>query len=120
MDYCIIPYDLLNLFKELTVIRANDLLNLTGLDRTGIDLRLIPDHSLIKWCFDIGSFMSDYVLENESDEALQFNKFDFKNIPADFMNTENVNSDICLLIKKQISEFTFCMSNISPSNPTRG
>ncbi|CAC5415626.1 unnamed protein product [Mytilus coruscus] len=52
VDYCIVPYDNLNLFKDFCVIRANDLVTSAGFDVKGVDLKLIPDHSLIKWSID--------------------------------------------------------------------
>jgi hypothetical protein len=45
VDYCIVPYDYLNIFDKFCVTRANDLVSATGFDVTGIDLRLVSDHS---------------------------------------------------------------------------
>lgn len=38
VDYCIVPYDNLNLFKDFCVIRANDLVTSAGFDVNGVDL----------------------------------------------------------------------------------
>ncbi|VDI17339.1 Hypothetical predicted protein [Mytilus galloprovincialis] len=116
VDYCIVPYDNLNLFKDFCVIRANDLVTSTGFDVNGVDLKLIPDHSLIKWSIDLNAFMSNVQPTNDKDETFstKFEKFDFNKIPANFMNTNNVYQNICSLIEslKTVEHQQNCVNGI--------
>ncbi|CAG2197390.1 unnamed protein product [Mytilus edulis] len=116
VDYCIVPYDNLNLFKDFCVIRANDLVTSAGFDVNGVDLKLIPDHSLIKWSIDLNAFMSNVQPKNENDKTFstKFEKFDFNKIPANFMNTNNVYQNICSLIEslKTVEHQQNCVNGI--------
>ncbi|CAG2255414.1 unnamed protein product [Mytilus edulis] len=116
VDYCIVPYDNLNLFKDFCVIRANDLVTSAGFDVNGVDLKLIPDHSLIKWSIDLNAFMSNVQPTNDKDETFstKFEKFDFNKIPANFMNTNNVYQNICSLIEslKTVEHQQNCVNGI--------
>ncbi|CAG2218028.1 unnamed protein product [Mytilus edulis] len=116
VDYCIVPYDNLNLFKDFCVIRANDLVTSAGFDVNGVDLKLIPDHSLIKWSIDLNAFMSNVQPKNEKDKTFstKFEKFDFNKIPANFMNTNNIYQNICSLIEnlKTVEHQQNCVNGI--------
>ncbi|CAG2228238.1 unnamed protein product [Mytilus edulis] len=117
VDYCIVPYDYLHLFSNFAVIRANDLVTLAGYDLSGVDLKLISDHSLIKWNFDLSSFISVELLKKEELELSSFNKYDCKNIPTDFMNTDYIYLEINSFIEKfdMIKQEQSCVNDIFSS-----
>lgn len=61
---------------------------------------MIPDHSLIKWRIDFISFISRVLPKNDDSLITQVDKFDFKGMPSDFMNTDIIYSKILSLIEK--------------------
>ncbi|CAG2205739.1 unnamed protein product [Mytilus edulis] len=99
------------------LIRANDLVTLAGYDLSGVDLKLISDHSLIKWNFDLSSFISVELLKKEELELSSFNKYDCKNIPTDFMNTDYIYLEINSFIEKfdMIKQEQSCVNDIFSS-----
>ena len=99
MGYCIVPYEYLNLCSDFPVVRANDLVTAVGYDISGVDLKLIPDHSMIKWKVHLSS-ISSIVLPTHNDGMVTHTKYNFKNIPTDLMNTDDTYSEICSIINK--------------------
>ena len=63
-------------------------------------LRLIPDHSLLKWSINFSSLMSSTLPESDTDLGTQFVKFDCNNLPSDFMTSDKIYSEISTLIEK--------------------
>ena len=49
VDYCIVPYEKLNLFDSFEVIRMSDKLNDLNLFDTFDNLTSMPDHSILSW-----------------------------------------------------------------------
>ena len=95
VDYCIVPYEYLNLCSDFSVVRANDLVTAAGYDISGVDLKLIPDHSMIKWKVDLSSISSIVLPTHNDGMVTQHTKYNFKNIP-----TDDTYSEICSIINK--------------------
>ena len=66
----------------------------------GVDLKLIPDHSMIKWKVDLSSISSIVLPTHNDGMVTQHTKYNFKNIPTDFMNTDDTYSEIFSIINK--------------------
>jgi hypothetical protein len=66
----------------------------------GYDISGVPDHSKIKWKVDLSSISSIVLPTHNNGMVTQFTKYNFKNIPTDFMNTDDTYSEICSIINK--------------------
>jgi len=98
VDYCIVSYENLHLFQDFKVVRATDLITKTGLNMTGLDVRSIPDHSLLYCELHISPSLSS--LDTSHASKTEFIKYDVKNMPDGFCysdkivdrDTETINS----------------------------
>lgn len=85
VDYCIVPHDNLNLFKDFKVIRSTELISEVS-RISGLVPISTPDHSVLSWCVDFASFVNDdntQCVQNVHG-TVEYDKFDLKNIPNFF------------------------------------
>ena len=101
MDYCVIPYETLDSFDNFNVIRTSVLIeNTTALGNYDLN-RIIPDHSLLTWDLTL-SFQCDIPTENvrkSSRGCTTKTKYDFRNIPNDWLCSESAISEITRMIE---------------------
>ncbi|KAJ8305823.1 hypothetical protein KUTeg_016368 [Tegillarca granosa] len=74
------------------VIRALDLVKKSGFN-IGVESRLVPDHSLLKWSIEIGPILPS-IPSDVTVPQIQIEKFDVKEIPTDFLITGEVQSQL--------------------------
>lgn len=99
VDYCITSYENLQLFQDFKVIRASDLVIKSKLNKTGLDARWIPDHSLLYCELNISaSLPSCHTSGNRSPE---FIKFDVKKktVPSNFCHGDEIHLRLLDIIK---------------------
>lgn len=104
VDYCVLPYENLNIYKNFEVIRASELAN-KSIIAGSIEPRFIPDHSVLKWEMEIA------LCEKKDIENVYKNKnvqkrviYNVKNIPNNWLQDENV-----------IGQINSCIVNIENS-----
>jgi len=93
VDYCIVPYEYLSCFTDVSVVRARKAFDeacITMQDPT----KSIPDHSLLKYNIDIEQFPgAPVVLHNNPSKCdtvlAQYVKYDVTSISADFVSNAN-------------------------------
>jgi len=97
VDYCIIPHYNLDCFIDLMVTRSNELVHSLH-NIVGTIPASVPDHSVLTWTFQIE--MKRDNVENlsrgdrENVPLGNYDKFDVKNIPEHFLNTDIVVKEI--------------------------
>jgi len=93
VDYCIVHQDNLNMFKDFTVTRSTEMLNILNRKNGFIPLS-ISDHSKLSWIFDItnlsGTSGGDYECSPKLDDNACYDKFDLKHVPGDFLQNNHV------------------------------
>ena len=96
VDYCMIPYESIDKFSQFTVIRMTRMMELVGMT---VDHP--PDHSILKWCMDIGDHSGGTGSVNEEVYVIKENKkYDVNVIPDDFMNNANIQEQLHCTINK--------------------
>jgi hypothetical protein len=81
VDYCIVPHESLYRYDKSEVITASDLIH--ACFPGGVESRLIPDHSALRFVFSPGCDMLDES-GYEATVSTQFKKFDVSDVPLDF------------------------------------
>jgi len=93
VDYCIVHQDNLDMFKDFSVIRSTEMLNILN-RKIGFIPSSIPDHSILSWIFVISNLPGtpdvDYDCSPKLDSNVYYDKFDLKNVPDDFLQNNHV------------------------------
>lgn len=93
VDFCLVPYECLDMFTEFNVIRASNLAENAGCVGV-VDPRVYPDHSLLKWYVKLNTFTHDAnsdlhtpTSSNSSSSYQQTSnvKYDTSTVPPDFL-----------------------------------
>jgi hypothetical protein len=86
VDYCVVPYEQLDMYPNFQVIRSRDLMT-RALSARVLDRIVIPDHSVLVW--DV--CVSPLVTERTSCEPpVSFTKYDREHMPYTFMCDEDI------------------------------
>ena len=102
IDYCLSPHHNLDLFKDFTVHRVDDMFRQSGLMGTVENpAQILPDHNLLTWSIDISAFTPEVVRTNAlatSVPLVQTVRFNCSDVPNNFMaSSENLRLlQICI------------------------
>jgi hypothetical protein len=111
VDYCVVPYEMLHMFKNFEVTKSSDLITKAGLIGSVDVSRGVPDHSVLTWsmAIDNGPWASPAIHSyNGTDTTAQtFTKYDLSDIPDTFMS----NEDILLALETAITTLE-CSSTV--------
>jgi hypothetical protein len=88
VDYCIVSYENLHYFQDFKVVRATDLITKTVLNMTGLDVRSIPDHSLLYCELLISPSLSS--LDTSHASKTEFIKYDVNNMASGFCCSDEI------------------------------
>jgi hypothetical protein len=98
VDYSIVPYESLPLYTGFEVIRASHLVQKSIPE--GVESRLVPDHSALKWVF-IPVAVNDIHTPSVGSETVytqKVTKYDVTDVPSDFCS----NSDVIKVLNDAI------------------
>ena len=100
VDYCVTPYEHINLCRDVSVITTSDLISETGIQNR-IDCPLAyPDHSLLVWTILVEGRMNNHQQVNET---ASFEIFE-RNIPPDFLGGKlNILIDYIESIEQEVN-----------------
>jgi hypothetical protein len=104
VDYCFVQHEKLDWFSGFVVTRATELSTKANL-RSGFSPASIPDHSVLSWTMDLVNVSNiQYVHDNlggtEGCKTFLYDKFDLASIPADWMKSDEIISNIHICIFK--------------------
>ncbi|CAG2193143.1 ACAD9 [Mytilus edulis] len=85
VDYCIVPYESLNLFESFEVITMSELLEKHKLLEYADPRVSKPDHSMLIWNINIDKIVRGNM--NEEINTCEYKKYDLNNIPSSFLAT---------------------------------
>ncbi|CAC5379517.1 unnamed protein product [Mytilus coruscus] len=95
VDYCILPYEMLDSFNSSSVTRAITIIQSLG-EPGRYDLhKIVPDHSLLTWNMCLYFPTEDQVSKNkDKNQTVMKIKYDTKSVPEDWLNGESVVTEI--------------------------
>ena len=82
VDYCFVSQDEIDMFSDFSVIRVTDLINSCGII-SSVASAALPDHSLLSWSILLENDLHNVATQDT--ESSCFTKYDYTNIPAEFM-----------------------------------
>ncbi|CAG2231612.1 unnamed protein product [Mytilus edulis] len=83
VDYCLIPYELLDIFEQCDVITMSELIEKHDIFEYVDPLVSKPDHSMLLWNVKVEKCVSE--ASNDNGNKSEYNKFNLKNIPNSFL-----------------------------------
>ena len=97
VDYCVVPYENLHRFSDFKVVRSTDLFNSAGCLNVVDPSHCMPDHSMLKWCVEVGQVKQTLSTNNPvSTKVTQFSR----DVPPDFLSDNLASSNINNLIEQ--------------------
>ncbi len=88
VDYCVMPYESLDVFTDFEVIRARSLFEASGCLGKADPTRSISDHSALKWTVAVPRRSPVQANDSHDRQApVSITKFDVRSIPTNFMNS---------------------------------
>jgi len=99
VDYIIVAYEELVCFQDFHVERATELVNQVC-GNTGVESRLVPDHSLLSWAFTVNERL-DYTHEGGGvEQEASYVRYNLQDIPSDFMCSQDTMTSLQEAITK--------------------
>ena len=104
IDYCIMPYEQLNYFRDFQVHRSMDLFEAAGcVGAVANPAHVISDHNLIMWKLDLPVNITSANSAGGCTPIVSYVKYDLTNIPPDFLQGG--------LVQRQIDEYISIIEN---------
>ena len=96
VDYCLVPYEYLNMFDRFTVTTATELINNAEIVDEIQRSTTKPDHSVLSWNFNLPIYSR---VDSRPQPEQSFTWFDRTNVPGDFLgdSLEQLNAVISRL-----------------------
>ncbi|VDI02802.1 Hypothetical predicted protein [Mytilus galloprovincialis] len=96
VDYCILPYEMLDSFNSFSVTRATTIIQSLG-EPGRYDLRkIVPDHSLLTWNMCLYFPIEDQVSKNKdkNQTVTKIIKYDTKSLPENWLIGDSIVTEI--------------------------
>ncbi|CAG2217548.1 unnamed protein product [Mytilus edulis] len=99
VDYCVVPYEMLDIFNKFKVTRTSLIIEQICANGKFDLQKIIPDHSLLTWEITLKFSQSNKNAAQPKNNRKTKTKYDIKNIPEDWLSSESALNDIDIIIQ---------------------